>query len=127
MGGGPRPLQPPPRPVAEVVAEAWALRPLPGMGGGPRPLQPPPRPAAPFAGPMPQPWTPPGPTSERRESSGPGNPQPPATGAEASSGKQLSEQKNAPEGAGGGGEMDWDMALDTILKTLRKDRVGDTK
>src|SRR5207249_4099889 len=64
---------------------------------------------------------------ERRESSGPGKPQPPATGAEASSGKQLSEQKNAPEGAGGGGEMDWDMALDTILKTLRKDRVGDTK
>ncbi len=130
-GGPPRPEQrpmTPPRPIATPQPfRPDQNRPPPGMGGGPRPLQPPPRPAAPFAGPMPQPWTPPGPTSERRESSGPGTPQPPATGAEASSGKQLSEQKNAPEGAGGGGEMDWDMALDTILKTLRKDRVGDTK
>src|SRR5947208_1223298 len=130
-GGPPRPEQrpmTPPRPIATPQPfRPDQNRPPPGMGGGPRPLQPPPRPAAPFAGPMPQPWTPPGPTSERRESSGPGNPQPPASGAQASSGKQLSEQKNAPEGAGGGGEMDWDMALDTILKTLRKDRVGDTK
>src|SRR6266704_3069093 len=130
-GGPPRPEQrpmTPPRPIAAPQPfRSDQNRPPPGMGGQPRPLQPAPRPAAPFAGPMPQPWTPPGPTSERRESSGLGNPQPPGTGGEGSSGKQGSEQKNVPEGAGGGGEMDWDTALDTILKTLRKDRVGDTK
>jgi hypothetical protein len=38
------------------------------------------------------------------------------------------ESKNPPAAAGGGGEMDWDTALDTILKTLRKDRgVGEAK
>src|SRR5205809_4029338 len=130
-GGPSRPEQwpmTPPRPIATPQPfRPDQNRPPPGIGGAPSPLQPPPRPAAPFAGPMPQPWTPPGPTSERRDSSGPGNPPPPATGSDPSAGKQLSEQKNAPEGAGGGGEMDWDMALDTILKTLRKDRVGDTK
>jgi hypothetical protein len=37
------------------------------------------------------------------------------------------ESKNPPA-PGGGGEMDWDTALDTILKTLRKDRgVGEAK
>src|SRR5437773_11332205 len=108
----------PPRPIATPQPfRPDQNRPPPGMGGGPRPLQPPPLPAAPFAGPMPQPWTPPGPTSERRESSGPGNPQLPATGAEPSSGRQLSGQKNAAEGAGGGGGMDGDVALDAGVKT----------
>jgi len=75
---------------------------------------------------MPQPWSP-GQSPEKKEppSLG-GSQQPSTTGADTSAGKQGSEQKNAPEGSGGG-EMDWDTALDTILKTLRKDRVGDTK
>ncbi len=130
-GGPARPEQrpmAPPRPIAAPQPfRPDQNRPPPGMGGIPRPLQPVPRPAAPLAGPMPQPWTPQSQSPERRESSAFGNPQPPATGSEVASGKQGSEQKNAAEPAGGGGEMDWDTALDTILKTLRKDRVGDTK
>ena len=75
---------------------------------------------------MPQPWKPPTQTpdkestdsSERAESFG-----------DLSSSRPGTDQKNPAAGAtGGGGEMDWDTALDTILKTLRKDRgVGEAK
>jgi len=75
---------------------------------------------------MPQPWKPPIQTpdkessdsSERTESFG-----------DLSSSRPGTEQKSpAPGATGGGGEMDWDTALDTILKTLRKDRgVGEAK
>jgi hypothetical protein len=102
-------------------------RPPPGMGAQVRP-QPSPRPAAPIGGPMPQPWTPTMQNQERREPSSLGSTNqqgssPAVTGT--SSSRETVDQKIAPEG--GGGEMDWDTALDTILKTLRKDRVGDTK
>jgi hypothetical protein len=123
--GEPRPIGPPRQIAAPQPFRPDPNRPPPGMAGQPRPPQPVPRPAAPLAGPMPQPWTPPSQAPERREASGPGSTQPSSTGTEGSSGKQGSEQKSTPEG--GGGEMDWDTALDTILKTLRKDRVGDTK
>jgi hypothetical protein len=126
--GEQRPMGPP-RPVAAPQQfRPDPNRPPPGMGAQPRP-QNAPRPAAPLAGPMPQPWTPPSQSPERKDYSnlGTGNPQSGPTSTESSQTRQGSEQKSAPEGTGGGGEMDWDTALDTILKTLRKDRVGDTK
>lgn len=127
--GEQRPMGPP-RPIAAPQQfRPDPNRPPPGMGFPPRP-QNAPRPAAPLGGSMPQPWTPPSPNPERKDSPslGIGNPQPSSTaGPETSQGKQGPEQKNPPEGNAGGGEMDWDTALDTILKTLRKDRVGDTK
>jgi hypothetical protein len=133
-GGPSRPGEQRPISAPRPIAAPQQFRPDPnrpstGMGGQPRP-QNAPRPAAPLAGPMPQPWSPPSQSSERKEYSTPGigNPQPSVpTGTDESPGKQGLEQKNALEGSGGGGEMDWDTALDTILKTLRKDRVGDTK
>lgn len=126
--GEPRPLGPP-RPVAAPQPfRPDPNRPPPGMGGQQRPPQPAPRPAAPLAGPMPQPWTPTSQSSEKKESVGLGlgNPQLPPSGTDLLS-KQSTEAKASAEGGSGGGEMDWDTALDTILKTLRKDRVGDTK
>jgi hypothetical protein len=127
--GEQRPMGPP-RPIAAPQPfRPDPTRPPPGVGGQPR-SQPAPRPAAPLAGPMPQPWTPSTPAPERREYTGLGigNTQPAsATRTDASSSKEVSEPKSSTEGSGGGGEMDWDTALDTILKTLRKDRVGDTK
>jgi hypothetical protein len=54
------------------------------------------------------------------------NPQPSSSGSDDPPGRTILE-KSAPEPSSSGGEMDWDTALDTILKTLRKDRVGDTK
>ncbi len=98
-------------------------RPPPGMSGQQRPPQPQPRPTSPLAGPMPQPWTPPRQTQERNEppgAGGPDRPAPPET--------RITSPSPTPKGAGepgAGGEMDWDTALDTILKTLRKDRVGE--
>ena len=122
-----RPLGPP-RPIAPLqqFRPDPNRPPPPGIGFQPRPPQPGPRPSGPLAGPMPQPWSP-GQSPEKKEppSLG-GSQQPTTTGADTSAGKQGSEQKNTSEGSGGG-EMDWDTALDTILKTLRKDRVGDTK
>jgi hypothetical protein len=75
--------------------------------------------------PMPQPWKPPSQTPDRESSDS-------LTRGESlsdlSSTKPGTESKNPPAAAGGGGEMDWDTALDTILKTLRKDRgVGEAK
>jgi hypothetical protein len=133
-GGPSRPIDQrpmgPPRPIAAPQQfRPDPNRPPPGMGAQPRP-QNVPRPAAPLAGPMPQPWTPQSQTQEKKDYSslGIGDSQHSVpTGTDASQAKQGSDQKNSPEGSGGGGEMDWDTALDTILKTLRKDRVGDTK
>lgn len=127
--GEQRPMGPP-RPIAAPQPfRPDSNRPPAGMPGQLRP-QPAPRPAAPIGGPMPQPWTPPA-NLERKEYSGLGIPSNPAPtsqpGSESSQTKQGGEPKTPPEGSGGGGEMDWDTALDTILKTLRKDRVGDTK
>ncbi|HYY90399.1 MAG TPA: hypothetical protein VE955_00255 [Candidatus Dormibacteraeota bacterium] len=121
-----RPLSPP-RPIAAPQPfRPDPNRPPPGIGGQPRPSQPLPRPAAPLGGPMPQPWTP-GQTPEKKESPSFGfSGSSTTTAGEAPAGKPATEQKTPPEGSGGG-EMDWDTALDTILKTLRKDRVGDTK
>jgi len=128
--GEQRPMGPP-RPIAAPQQfRPDPNRPPPGMGPQPRP-QTAPRPAAPLGGPMPmpQPWTP-GQSSERKDSSGlgTGSPQPSnINSADASQTRPSSDERNPSEGTGGGGEMDWDTALDTILKTLRKDRVGDSK
>ncbi len=110
----PRPFGagPPPRP--------------PGMGNQPGPGQSAPRPSAPLGGPMPmpQPWRPPTqtPDKETSDSKERGD-----SFTDLSSASPGTESKSPPA-AGGGGEMDWDTALDTILKTLRKDRgVGESK
>ena len=74
--------------------------------------------------PMPQPWKPPTqtPDKETSESKEKGE-----SFTDFSSPSQGTESKGPPP-SGGGGEMDWDTALDTILKTLRKDRgVGESK
>src|SRR6267143_1318634 len=110
----PRPFGagPPPRP--------------PGMGTQPGLGQSAPRPSAPLGGPMPmpQPWKPPTqtPDKESSDSTERGD-----SLTELSSASPGTESKSPPA-AGGPGEMDWDTALDTILKTLRKDRgVGESK
>ena len=112
----PRPFGagPPPRP--------------PGIGMQPGPGQSGPRPSAPMGGPppMPQPWKPQMqiPDKESAESL-----ERSESFTDLSSAKPGTDPKNSTSGAGGGGgEMDWDTALDTILKTLRKDRgVGEAK
>jgi hypothetical protein len=135
--GGPRPfvIQGPGRPGEQrpmapprPFGAGPPPRPPSSMGPQPGPSQPSPRPSAPLGAPMPmpQPWKPPTQTpdkesadsSERGESFG-----------DLSSTRPGTEQRSpAPGAAGGGGEMDWDTALDTILKTLRKDRgVGEAK
>src|SRR5260370_36905096 len=110
----PRPFAagPPPRP--------------PRMGNQPGPGQSTPRPSAPRGGPMPmpQPWKPPTqtPDKETSDSKERGN------SFNALSSASTGTESKTPPAAGGGGEMDWDTALDTILKTLRKDRgVGESK
>ena len=69
---------------------------------------------------MPQPWSPSSESTERKESSA-------LSDIQGSLGKTSQEPKVTPEPVpgGGGGEMDWDTALDAILKTLRKDKVED--
>jgi hypothetical protein len=110
----PRPFGagPPPRP--------------PGMGTQPGPGQSAPRPSAPLGGPMPmpQPWKPPTQTPDKETSS---STERGDSFTDLSSASPGTESKSPPA-AGGAGEMDWDTALDTILKTLRKDRgVGESK
>ena len=110
----PRPFGagPPPRP--------------PGMATQPGPGQPAPRPSTPLGGPMPmpQPWKPPTQTPDKEASDSKERSE---SFPDFSSASQGTESKSPPA-AGGGGEMDWDTALDTILKTLRKDRgVGESK
>jgi len=74
---------------------------------------------------MPQPWRPPTQTPDKESLDS--SPKPESFG-DLSSTKPATESKNPPAAGGGGGEMDWDTALDTILKTLRKDRgVGEAK
>ena len=98
-------------------------RPPPGMSGQQRPPPPAPRPASPLAGPMPQPWTPSRQAQEQNQPPGTGGQNRPAP-SETRNPSPSPTPKGPVEG-GGGGEMDWDTALDTILKTLRKDRVGE--
>src|SRR6266851_2259505 len=110
----PRPFGagPPPRP--------------PGMGNQPGPGQPAPRPSASLGGPMPmpQPWKPPTQTPDKETSD---SKERSDSFTNLSSTNPGTESKSPPA-TGGGGEMDWDTALDTILKTLRKDRgVGESK
>ena len=113
----PRPFGagPPPRP--------------PGVPTQPGPAQPALRPSAPLGGPMPmpQPWKPPTQTTQSPDKETSDSKEKSDSFTDFSSPSQGTESKNPPT-AGGGGEMDWDTALDTILKTLRKDRgVGESK
>src|SRR2546426_1081170 len=112
----------PPRPFG-----AGPPRPPPGMGPQPGQGQAGPRPPPPLGGPMPmpQPWKPPTQTPDKES---PDSSEKPQSFGDLSSTKPGAESKNPPAATGGGGEMDWDTALDTILKTLRKDRgVGEAK
>ena len=118
--GEQRPMAPP-RPFG-----AGPPRPPPGMGPQPGPGQSGPRPQGPLGGPMPmpQPWKPPTQTPDKES---PDSSAKSESFGDLSSTRPGTESKNPPA-AGGGGEMDWDTALDTILKTLRKDRgVGEAK
>ena len=132
--GGPRPfvIQGPGRPSEQrpmAPPRPFGAGPPPrppGMGSQPGPGQSAPRPSAPLGGPMPmpQPWKPPTqtPDKETSDSKERGD-----SFTDLSSASPGTESKSPPA-AGGGGEMDWDTALDTILKTLRKDRgVGESK
>ena len=127
--------QPPPRPLAYP----GAMR--PPEGGGPqgqRPFRPdlarpipggipPPRP--PVQGPRPVPQ--PGPQQYTPQAGG--RPKPPLTGTlerptTTGPGNEVSTpatMEPPPSSVPPAGEMDWDTALDTILKTLRKDKLGE--
>ena len=134
--GGPRPfvIQGPGRPGEQrptapprPFGAGPPPRPPPGMGPQPGPGQPGPRPPPPMGGPMPmpQPWKPPTQTPDKES---PDSSAKSESFGDLSSTRPGTESKNPPTSAGGGGEMDWDTALDTILKTLRKDRgVGEAK
>ena len=135
--GGPRPfvIQGPgrpgeQRPMAPPRPFGAGPPPRPPPGTGPQSLpgqsatRPPPPLGVPM--PMPQPWRPPTPTPEKEQMD---TSERAESFSDLSSAKPGTEPKNPASGAaGGGGEMDWDTALDTILKTLRKDRgVGEAK
>jgi len=125
--GGPRPLgyPNPPRPGQPgPVGVAPPFR-----SDQPRPPGPPPqgRPAPPVGGPLHQPWSPPK-SGDRGETTGAGQDkdvsEPPSfrpNQSGTSAGQRPADNKNV-ETTPTGGEMDWDTALDTILKTLKKDR-----
>jgi hypothetical protein len=127
QGGPPRPLgyPNPSRPGQPgPVGVAPPFRP-----DQPRPSGPPPqgRPIQSPGGPLPQPWSPPKP-AERGESGGTSQDRdlsgsPPARPSQfgPSEGSRPTDSKPV-EQSPPGGEMDWDTALDTILKTLKKDR-----
>src|SRR6266446_2560811 len=133
--GGPRPfvIQGPGRPGEQrpmapprPFGAAQPPRP-PGLGNKPGQAHPGPRPPAPMGGPMPmpQPWKPPTQTPDKESLDSSAKPE---SFGDLSSTRPGTESRNPPAAAGGGGEMDWDTALDTILKTLRKDRgVGEAK
>src|SRR3989449_4666271 len=133
--GGPRPfvIQGPGRPGEQRPMApprpfgAGPPRPPPGMGPQLGQGQPGPRPPAPMGGPMPmpQPWKPPTQTPDKESSDSLAKSE---SFGDLSSTRPGTESNNPPAAGGGGGEMDWDTALDTILKTLRKDRgVGEAK
>lgn len=127
--------QAPPRPLAYP----GAMRPPGGVGPpGPRPFRP--DPGRPNQGGVPQTRPPvqgprPGPQPGPQQWSSPvgDKPKPPIAGTpEKPTGTGPANELNAPvtnesqPGSGApGGEMDWDTALDTILKTLRKDKLGE--
>jgi len=70
---------------------------------------------------MPQPWSPSSETTEKKEPTD-------STDIEGIFSKPSLEPKTSAEPTPGGGEaLDWDTALDTILKTLKKDRGVDSK
>jgi hypothetical protein len=135
--GGQRPPYPPGQapPPPRPLGFPGQLRPgQPGPVGvapqfrsdQPRPPGPPPqgRPMSSPGGPMPQPWSPPKPADKMEQES-----QNKDFGSPSSRPLQFGQSENprpptekAPEPSASGGEMDWDTALDTILKTLKKDR-----
>jgi hypothetical protein len=135
--GGQRPSYPPGQapPPPRPLGFPGALRPgQPGPIGipppfrsdQPRPPGPPPqgRPMSSPGGGMPQPWSPQKPADKPEQ-----EPQNKDFGAQSSRPSQFGPQENprpssekVPEPSASGGEMDWDTALDTILKTLKKDR-----
>ncbi len=121
--------QPPPRPLAYP----GSMRPPEGRPPGgpgpfnqPRPFQggvPPPRPPLPGQRPGPQQWAPPGPGNRKPPAPAPQE-KPPSTvpGSEPLPSSSASESEPGSD-VTPAGEMDWDTALDTILKTLRKDKL----
>ena len=126
--GGPRPLGYP-NPGRPGQPGPIGVSPPPFRPDQPRPMGPPPqgRPVQSPGGQLPQPWSPPK-TAEKGESGGSSQGKdfansppirPPQFGASESS--RPTDEKPA-EPSSPGGEMDWDTALDTILKTLKKDR-----
>jgi hypothetical protein len=125
--GGPRPLGYPNQPRPGQPGPIGVSPPF--RSDQPRPAGAPPqvRPAPPLGGPLPQPWSPQKP-AERGEAVGTGQDKdvseipsfrPNQSGT--SEGQRQPDNKNT-EAPPTGGEMDWDTALDTILKTLKKDR-----
>src|SRR5712692_10415928 len=125
--GGPRPLGYPNPPRPGQPGPVGVSPPF--RSDQPRPAGPPPqgRPSPPFGGPQPQPWSPPKPV-ERGETGGaaqgkdgsePPSFRPNQSGT--SEGQRAADNKSS-EASPTGGEMDWGTALDTILKTLKKDR-----
>jgi hypothetical protein len=131
--GGPRPLGYP-SPGRPGQPGPVGVSP-PFRSDQPRPAGPPPlgRPVQSPGGPLPQPWSPskpvekgePGGASQDRVLFGSAEPRPSQAGSPEGS-RQLDDKNAEPSPVGG--EMDWDTALDTILKTLKKDRgVGESR
>src|SRR6266568_547196 len=125
--GGPRPLgyPNPSRPGQPgPVGVPPSFRPDQSRPTGPAPQG---RPMQTPGGPLPQPWSPPKPAekgepggaSQGRDLANSPPPRPSQFGASESS--RPTDEKTV-EPSSPGGEMDWDTALDTILKTLKKDR-----
>jgi len=126
--GGPRPLGYP-NPGRPGQPGPIGVSPPPFRPDQPRSMGPPPqgRPVQSPGGPSPQPWSPPK-TAEKGESGGSSQGKdfansPPIRPSQfgASESSRPTDEKPA-EPSSPGGEMDWDTALDTILKTLKKDR-----
>src|SRR6266702_1690923 len=125
--GGPRPLGYPNPPRPGQPGPVGVSPPF--RSDQPRPPGPPPqgRTGPPFGGPQPQPWSPPkslekgetGGAAQAKDVSEPPSFRPNQSGT--SEGQRAADNKNS-EANPTGGEMDWDTALDTILKTLKKDR-----
>lgn len=103
-GPSQQPTQNPPRPM---IPNQWS----PPQGGGPAPSG---------ERPSPSPRTqPPDPQQFRRE---PISQKPPE---QATTNSDIGQSSAEPAPSPGGSDMDWDTALDTILKTLRRDRIRD--
>src|SRR6267143_1707991 len=125
--GGPRPLGYP-NPSRPGQPGPIGVSP-PFRSDQPRPAGPPPqgRPVPPFGGSQPQQWSPPKPV-ERGETGGAAQnkdvSEPPSfrPNQSGTSEGQRTVDSQSSDASPTGGEMDWDTALDTILKTLKKDR-----